>query len=43
MSNSGSHLPAKAGRMDTLLKVLDCLGKFLQIVRTGYSLFKHLA
>ena len=28
--------------MDTKLKVLDCLGKFLQIVRTGFFRFSHL-
>jgi hypothetical protein len=42
MSNSGSHSPAKSGRMDTLLKALTCLSKILQIVQTGFILFKHL-
>jgi hypothetical protein len=38
MPNSGSHSRRKTGRMDTLLKALECVGKFLQIV----SLVRHL-
>jgi len=32
----------KTCRLDYLLKALNCLGKFLQIVQTGYTLLKHL-
>ena len=28
--------------MDTLLKALNCFGKFLQIIQTGLFLMKHL-
>ncbi len=42
MTNSGNHPKAKASRMDTLLEALDCLGKLLQIVKTGFFLLKHV-
>jgi len=41
MNNSRGHSPAKADWMDTLLKALACLSKLLQIVQTGFVLFKH--
>jgi hypothetical protein len=30
------------GRLDTLLKALNCLGKVLQIAQAGATLLKHL-
>ena len=42
MSDFGSHRHANTSAMDNLLKVLNCLGKILQIVQAGFVLFKHL-
>jgi hypothetical protein len=41
MTNSEGRKP-KGDRLSSLLKVLDCLGKLLQIVQTGFTLLKHL-
>jgi len=41
MTNSEGR-KSKGNRLDYLLKSLDCLGKLLQIVQTGFTLLKHL-